>query len=293
MERDDIVLDKTVISFREDAPLSAELTVTIAGRFVSDLRHRQGARILEDEAVFIFTDGGKGRVLADGNEQSANPGEAFLLFPGTLHAYQTAESEWHIYWFHCKGPLVGELMRRTERSWLPPTRLDTEINVIDHMARIIREMQDQLHSYASLVEAHAKILLIALTRAHERLGTDQHLRGLRLAQNVAAYIREHVNQDIGVAELARTFHVSGRHLTRLFQTHLGETPKQYIIRAKLAEAKRLLYLTDLTVAEVAARLGMQDPHYFSRLFHRKTGETPTDFRLAGNRPPHVPANPDV
>src|SRR5690606_29354595 len=103
-------------------------------------------------------------------------------------------------------------------------------------------------------------------RAMEQGGAAESARGPRLVHAASAYLRENIDRTVPSAELEREFHVSARHLARLFREHAGETPRQYVIRERIAEAKRLLYLTDLTVAEVAARVGIPDPHYFSRLF---------------------------
>ena len=99
-----------------------------------------------------------------------------------------------------------------------------------------------------------------------------------LVSEILDYIHAHVDASISVADLERRFNVSARHLGRLMRRHVGQSPKQYILSVKLAEAKRLLSTTEAGVAAIAGRLGFSDPYYFSRLFHERTGMSPSAFR---------------
>jgi transcriptional regulator GlxA family with amidase domain len=73
--------------------------------------------------------------------------------------------------------------------------------------------------------------------------------------------------------MAKKMGVGYRHFRRLFQESTGLPPHQYVLNLRLNHAKRLL-LT-LPVAEVAARVGFDDPLYFSRMFKKKIGIAPT------------------
>jgi len=255
-----------------------DVTVTIAGRFRSGENYHLTPRVLETEAVFIYTDGGAGLLIDEGVERPVRPGEGFLLFPGHRHEYRTAGKRWDLWWFHCAGPLVAQLWERCGGTSIPPTQLGPESPVEGHMRAVIREYQEKPPLWEAVSGAHARIVLVELVRKAEQGGAGEPGRGAKLVQEAAAYLRENLSRTVTSAELEERFHVSSRHLTRLFRIHTGETPRQYALRAKLVEAQRLLYLTDLTVAEVAARVGVPDPYYFSRLFHRKTGLSPTAYR---------------
>jgi AraC-like DNA-binding protein len=64
----------------------------------------------------------------------------------------------------------------------------------------------------------------------------------------------------------------------------GRTVGQWITERRMAEARRLLDGTDLTVAAVGARVGFRDPGYFVRTFRRAHGTAPQAWRRAGRRP---------
>ena len=79
-------------------------------------------------------------------------------------------------------------------------------------------------------------------------------------------------------ELAHRLGVSYTWFRRMFVHHTGLSPHQYRIQIKLGRARTLLSETALTVKEVAFRCGFESEHYFSRLFKRKTGVAPREWR---------------
>lgn len=72
--------------------------------------------------------------------------------------------------------------------------------------------------------------------------------------------------------------VSVGHLNHAVKTATGRTPGRIIRQAQVVEAKRLLAGSDLTVRQVADRVGFGDPAYFCRFFRRETGSTPGEYR---------------
>jgi AraC-like DNA-binding protein len=72
--------------------------------------------------------------------------------------------------------------------------------------------------------------------------------------------------------------MSRNRCTKIFTQVYGISPRQYVSELKLKQAKELLVLTDVTVEEIARRLGFSSVHHFSRQFHRWTGKPPSHFR---------------
>lgn len=81
-----------------------------------------------------------------------------------------------------------------------------------------------------------------------------------------------------VSAYAARLGVTPGHLTDVVKAATGRTPSQLLREAKAKEAKRLLAGTDLTVRQVARRVGFADPAYFCRFFRRETGVSPGEFR---------------
>jgi len=87
--------------------------------------------------------------------------------------------------------------------------------------------------------------------------------------------------SVALTELAAAAGVTDVQMRRAFRRHLGITPSDYLLRARLDAACRLLETTDQSVAAVAGRVGFESLSYFTRLFKRTYGHTPAQHRRPG------------
>ena len=92
------------------------------------------------------------------------------------------------------------------------------------------------------------------------------------------YIHAHLAESFGAPEIAAALGMSRVRLDRLFAAELGHSVGKEILARRLAEAKRLLSVKTLTVAEIAAQVGFCTPAYFTNTFRRATGCAPRDWR---------------
>lgn len=92
------------------------------------------------------------------------------------------------------------------------------------------------------------------------------------------YVQQHLGENITVKDMADVACLTKSHMIRLFRQTLGTTPLQYVLRKKVQYAQYLLLSTDLTGAEVAQRIGIDDASYFIRLFRKSIGFTPQEYR---------------
>lgn len=137
-------------------------------------------------------------------------------------------------------------------------------------------------------------LLILLTRLR-RLAPPQapvegvSPQGLSLLRRYQQQVEQHFMDGLAVPVYASQLHVTERQLNDAVKRATGRTAGQVIQQRVLLEAKRLLTLTDLGIAEVAYRLGYDDLAYFCRFFKRHTQVTPGDFRKRHARPEETSA----
>lgn len=124
----------------------------------------------------------------------------------------------------------------------------------------------------------ARFVELAAGRAASPAAAGARDRGR--AVHAALWIDAHAHEPIDLDAAARQVGLSEFHFLRLFTRVLGVTPKQYVIRARLRRAARLLAEDALPITDVAFEVGFGDLSNFVRTFHRAAGVSPRRFRQA-------------
>lgn len=101
--------------------------------------------------------------------------------------------------------------------------------------------------------------------------------GQSLIYKSIEYIKSHLHREVTVSECAAQVHLSGSYYSSLFKKVAGVTLTQFITAERIRKAKAML-IDGATVQEVAAAVGYEERRYFSDMFKRCTGMTPSDFR---------------
>lgn len=98
-----------------------------------------------------------------------------------------------------------------------------------------------------------------------------------LVRQGITYIRHHLLEKIGLADLAQELHVSKEHLARQFKKELGQTVSQYIQAMKVDESKDLLKNKGYSVSEIGYSFGFSSPAHYSKAFKKVTGKSPKEW----------------
>jgi two-component system, response regulator YesN len=91
--------------------------------------------------------------------------------------------------------------------------------------------------------------------------------------------RNYAQKDISFEEICRVLYISPSYLSRILKRYLGKTFVDALTELRIEKAKRLLANPDLKTYEIADAIGIGDPHYFSTIFKKTTGMTPSDYRV--------------
>ena len=126
---------------------------------------------------------------------------------------------------------------------------------------------------------------IEVMSGRPRRAIEIKARDRRRAVETALWIDANSHREIDLDAAARQAGISPFHFLRLFANVLGVTPHQYLVRARLRHAARLLTNEDIAITEIAYDVGFNDLSNFVRTFHRAAGVSPRAFREAarGNR----------
>ncbi|OMF26486.1 hypothetical protein BK133_20230 [Paenibacillus sp. FSL H8-0548] len=107
-----------------------------------------------------------------------------------------------------------------------------------------------------------------------RLAGVTHIR----IKEILTYIHHHFNQGISIQSLSEKFYLSPTYLSQLFKKEVGENFVEYLSRQRIQYACKLLTETDMTVSQIGEKCGFNDYFYFTRIFKRLNGMTPTQYR---------------
>jgi AraC family transcriptional regulator of arabinose operon len=276
-----IVLPEPVRTAARRHPLLRGLYVTDAGYFPSAIDHlverTQGATT----TLVILCMRGVGWVRAGEVTHPMHAGEFAWLPAREPHAYGAANDEpWSIAWAHFAGEEVPawraffRAVTETEDAVisLPVDRLD-EI-ALDQVYPALERgyaLRHQVSAAAALRRALSAAAELAMERHDVRSARD------RVSASIETLRRDWVRPH-RLEELATAAGLSVTHYSALFRRHTGFAPIDFLIRLRVQQACRLLDTTKLSVAEIAGRVGYQDPYYFTRCFRRVMGCAPRNYR---------------
>ncbi len=97
-------------------------------------------------------------------------------------------------------------------------------------------------------------------------------------RRVVSYINENYTENISISYLCERFYYTKNTLARHFKRHMNSTVNNYILLLKINRAKNMLYETDKSIQEISDECGFSSSNYFSLIFARKTGLSPSEFR---------------
>jgi transcriptional regulator GlxA family with amidase domain len=95
-------------------------------------------------------------------------------------------------------------------------------------------------------------------------------------------MRQKMEEELNLRELAKKHNVSYSFFRKMFKKYTGVSPGQYHLQLRITRAKELLISTDKSIKEISYELGFQSIFYFSNMFKKKEGVTPSYFRNKNN-----------
>lgn len=208
-------------------------------------------------------------------------GDLFILFPGEWHRFRPdPDTGWDENFVGFDGDYARHLMQSFFTSGEPILRGAATSDTVRLIRTIARQTDDTSPETAPLVFADMITLitrLVLFTRVH---ASSEH-RAVRAKINTAReHLLAHAFQRIDFRGLAASLGMSYTVFRRVFQKETGHAPLAYQLEVRISQARVLLEQTERSVSEVAQRTGFANVFYFSKMFTKRTGQTPTKCRQA-------------
>ena len=126
--------------------------------------------------------------------------------------------------------------------------------------------------------AYAKKMI---SQAIEILDQNSGNKNRSILKTAVDFIDSHyMDEEISLNTVANVANVSSNHFSALFSQNMGQTFIEYLTTLRMNKAKELLRCTGMRSSEIAGEIGYKDAHYFSYLFKKTQGMTPSDYRKA-------------
>lgn len=206
-----------------------------------------------------------------------NAGQCIVYYPGVPQLYTFSyEGNPVTYYIHFTGAAAEEalayLEKREDMLYTITGRNDFE----ELFYQLIRIHNAKLPLY--IPEENSILLRLITFLVQSSVSKKNPVRSDMM--HATTYLREHLHEDIDLQAYAEKLHLSYSRFAHLFTETVGVSPHKYLLQARIDKAAELLLTSSMNINEIADSAGFHDPLYFSRLFRRYTGFSPSEYKNA-------------
>ena len=143
---------------------------------------------------------------------------------------------------------------------------------------IINELRFCKSEYEELCVYYLMELLILTHRLSSEKPRKSNLLAMQEMERAVQYFSQNYNSPISIDEYAHSHNFSISWFIQSFKQHTGTTPTQYLLFLRISNAKNLLENTSFNISEISRAIGYENPLYFSRIFKKQSGLSPSEYR---------------
>ncbi|MDR1898627.1 MAG: AraC family transcriptional regulator, partial [Treponema sp.] len=212
----------------------------------------------------VYVTEGEGTFWTDGRSYEVTPGSAMLILPGVKHRYRPVlETGWHEYWVGFMGDYFNRMLRE---GILSRERVFFNVGLQNYLVSQFNLIFEEIRTQQSLYQLKACTGILAiiaemLTR-ERRAGQPNYYQ--KIVEKAKYIMEKNLEHTLSLPDISDELGISSSRFTEIFKTATAMSPHQYYIQIKIHKAEELLEKEDLSIKEIALRLGFEDQYYFSR-----------------------------
>lgn len=285
-----IVLPKMAIDMMRKDPIMSQLHLTDIGYFPHAHQHYVKREEPIGQYIFIYIMDGTGHYwFIDENNQkqefNVTANQYFIIPANAKHAYWTDDtSPWTIYWIHFEGTLAMHYAKTAQSPQTVKPELYSRISTrTDHFEEIFNILNigytmDDLGYASSLLNYYLSSLRYIKQYRNAIQQQDDKDGSINIIEESIHFMKENIEKRLTLKDIADYTGYSSSHFTALFRQATGNAPLAYFNILKMQYACELLTSTSMQVNQVCHKIGLEDCYYFSRIFSKIVGVSPTKYR---------------
>lgn len=224
---------------------------------------------------------GKGYYTIDEHTFSLEKGDTFLIFPNTLVKYWADESSpWEYLWLGISGLYVKHLLECTEFTPQNPCLTKaSQVSLLAELEAISKVQGNDLASELQIVGYTYQCLAKLVGEHKKKKGESKE----NFAQKAKEFMELNYSHGITPQQVADKLNISRSHLHRLFTKEYDISVGRYINMLQMNRASLLLTTTTLSIGEISNSVGYENQLYFSNVFKKQFGCSPSLFRQKNDK----------
>jgi len=278
-QRSIVIPQKILAQQCEAAPIVRDLFITAIGYYPNAKHHHRQRLHGINEHILLYVVSGKGMVKIKSQVFELSPGSLLIIPANLQHEYAADDTApWTLYWIHFKGASSFDFVN------MMLEKLGGHTSFIPFHESRIQLFADL---YASLERGYSKNNI-----SYASVGLQYFLSSCCFFENYLPkpkeqfnavdacinFMQQHIDEMLSLQQIAAAANLSESHCAAIFKKKTGYSIIEYFNQLKIQKACQYLQFTDLRVNEIASKLGVEDPFYFSRMFTRISGTSPLNYR---------------
>lgn len=225
-----------------------------------------------DVTVIDYIISGEGIAILNNKHYRLKPGDTCIgMIEDDQYYYSSADNPWKKIWVCFKGPVAPALADAYSLRKQTVFHCNTEpfLRKIHEIAADTTLTANEINNKCAQVFLEL-VQFMSSHRDRENISPE--------AEIIKNHIDMHIYEPLKIEDLAQLIYKSNAQTIRIFKNAYGATPYEYYTHNKIKKAKHLLKTSGMSIKEISFSLGFTDVHYFSKLFKKKVGKTPSEFR---------------